>query len=50
MSDAAVGAIILVASLLVLCFCLVMIVKVLNSVMKGGSSQQHLNTQISLLK
>ncbi|ODM87561.1 Sodium-dependent phosphate transport protein 2B [Orchesella cincta] len=38
MSDAAVGAIILVASLFVLCFCLVMIVKVLNSVLKGHVS------------
>ncbi|CAL8121936.1 unnamed protein product [Orchesella dallaii] len=38
MSDAAAGAIILVTSLFVLCFCLIMIVKVLNSVLKGHVS------------
>lgn len=35
MSDAGVGAIVLISSLLVLCFCLVMIVKLLNSVVEG---------------
>ncbi|CAG7816317.1 unnamed protein product [Allacma fusca] len=35
MSDAAAGAIVLVGSLVVLCTCLILIVKVLNSVLKG---------------
>lgn len=35
LSDAAVGAVLLVVSLLILCACLVLIVKLLNSILKG---------------
>ncbi|XP_078406583.1 sodium-dependent phosphate transport protein 2C-like [Cetorhinus maximus] len=39
LSDTAVGVILLIASLLVLCICLILIVKLLNSVLKGKMAQ-----------
>ncbi|XP_041050366.1 sodium-dependent phosphate transport protein 2B-like [Carcharodon carcharias] len=39
LSDTAVGVILLIASLLVLCICLILIVKLLNTVLKGKMAQ-----------
>jgi sodium-dependent phosphate cotransporter len=52
MSDVASGAIILVISLFVLCLCLILIVKVLNSVLQGQIAlviKKTLNAKIPYL-